>query len=170
MLSKAERSAISKLILARPEVLAKVSAAAKGRIFTKDHREALSRANHSRSAELVGRIASKLRGKNHSDEHKLKIGLTSRGRKHSAETKMKIGAKQTGPTSETMVKILESRKLFTEKRRQERTHFVCKVHGPIPLIECYARIGQTRYECSTCRKERGAKYRLRQVQTAQIAT
>jgi hypothetical protein len=157
--SKAKRILSSKEVLARPEVKAKLSAAAKGRIFTEEHREKLSAANLARSPEMITSIGAKGVGRLVTPKTREKISEKNRLRRHSEDSKKKIGAHNIG-------RALSLNAITTSvARRRERaaakTHFHCKVHGPILLKKCFKRKNGNskfpRYECKICKLTQKAR-------------
>ena len=121
--------------------------------FTQEHREKLTSANLSRSPELIAKIGAKGIGREASVETRKKIAEKNSLRRHSEETKERIGAHNKGHAlSSEAVSISVSRR---RERAAEKTHFTCKVHGPILLRDCFKRKNGIssfpRYECKTCK-------------------
>ena len=151
--SKAKRAALSKEKLSDPLTKEKMSAANSGRVFSLEHRAKLSVANHERDPKFLEVSIAKLRGRKLSPEHVSKT-RNFKGQKHTSEAKAKISAFNKGkaPAALAIENSVNSRR----ERAASRTHFVCKVHGPIPIAECNRRSQKNssfpRYECKKCKR------------------
>ncbi len=128
----------------------------KGKQLSAAHRSKIGVASRSRSRELVEQIASKLRGRPLTEVHRQKIGSKSRGRVHTPETLAKISTacKGRAPIASAIANSIT----FRKKRAAGRTHFDCRVHGPMLLSECYRR-ENGRPECRVCRRSAGLRRR-----------
>jgi len=154
----------------RPGFREKASAVSKAS-WTPEYRQKMSKISkevHSRP-EIVA-LGSSFKGKHHSDESKRKISEVQRGKKLSNDHKEKIRQASSGRklSTEARAKISAAMKgrrpsdaaiknggATLKRLSLERTHFNCKVHGPIPIGECHKKIGlKVRYECIVCRKAR----------------
>jgi len=119
----------TKLALSCSEIRAKMSASSKIALSRPEVRAKMSAFMKMRSPEVIAKIAASNRGKKRSPEQIEKSRIIMNNRLHSsyylAQQAARIAAK---------------------------THFNCKTHGQILLIECYQRqcCGQIRYECREC--------------------
>lgn len=133
--SKAKRTAISKEICARPEVLARISFVARRPMSS------------SQRAEL----AAFRTGKRHSAGTIDKIRLKSLGNKHALGKKLSATSKEKQRASLRRVMPLVSVKLrrYLTDDDGNVTHKVCTVHGVIPVAECLVYLGP-RVLCREC--------------------
>lgn len=115
------RVANNKGVPHKPESIAKISAALRGKKFTAEHRAKIALANRNRSPELLARIIASRRGYRHSPETREKLSTQAKRRdpstrKHSLETIMKISAARWKHSDESKAKM----KAHWAKLRQER--------------------------------------------------
>jgi len=156
--SRAKRVTAAKIALSRPEVRAKIEAHNPRRVFTSETRAKLSAANLKRleDPDFVRRLSENAKGRPKSPETIEKLRLTSAGRVKSPEELAKMSAVNVGRkhSPEHLARIAAKRKLRDATRIASRTHFECRKHGSIPLVECYQKKvhDHTRYECRECRK------------------
>lgn len=67
-----------------------------GKKLTEEHIKKLSNAKQGKTYADMGRKDSPLKGRNISDDHKIKIGLSSKGRVHSEPTKNRMSESKIG--------------------------------------------------------------------------
>ena len=75
-----------------------------------------------------------------------------------SRAKLSAASKAMWKDKECVAKKIESFKKQAAKKRDNRTHFDCKKHGPILLNECYSKVDKRRnlvtYSCITCDREK----------------
>ena len=104
------------------ETKAKIGAAHKGKIVSKETREKLSK--HNKGIPLSEERKAKMKGNIISEETREKISNALKGKPKSAETKEKMKASRTKEYKENLSKKLSGRKLSAEhiKKLKQRTH------------------------------------------------
>jgi hypothetical protein len=108
---------------------AKISAAAKGRLFSEETRSKLSAVGKNMSKERRAKMSELHKGKTNSEETKAKMSEAKKGKTHSEETKAKISAAHKGKSSwnkgkthseETKAKMSEAKKGKTNSEESKR--------------------------------------------------
>lgn len=163
--SKAKRSAASKEVTSRPDVLAKISAAAAGRVVTKAQRQQLASARRGKkhSVETIAKIAEA--NKNIPEARRAKLSAASKRAWMRPEVRAKIVSANTGRrhSQETRSRIGAASKKFMQELRIERrryvevdgkiTHKMCPHHGLVPVADCSIGMyknGEPRVLCLKC--------------------
>jgi hypothetical protein len=110
----------------------KVSAAAKGKPKTEEHKKKLSEAGKGNvpwntgktkeNNEAVKRYAESLKGRIFTDEHRAKLSESHKGKANTEEQKAKISAKLKGRimSEETKKKMSEARKRIWEEKKNAK--------------------------------------------------
>ena len=113
------------------ETKQKRSKAMKGRVFTPEHRENLSRANtgHATSAETREKLRAVHLGRKLSQDHIQKLIKAQAGHRHSEETKQKIREAALRVSDETRQKLSEA---TTRRHARERCRRMSRSDPQMP--------------------------------------
>jgi len=143
--SRAKRIEISRHIQALPDVKRKISIAAK-----KAHRDGRCKPPIL-THEIIEKNASRSRGRKFSDKARMNIKLAAVGRSISNDCKAKIA------------KTISEKAKTKFQQDGSPTNKLCKVHGIVPIENCYVRTGEsdTGRPYLICKKCKNSKVMLR---------
>jgi group I intron endonuclease len=129
-----------------------------GMVWTEERREKTLEA--IRAPEAIAKMSQASRKAKSSSEFRAKVSAEAAARWEDPEMRAKQVAAQSAGQKvahaarpERRVKSAAARRITIAKKRAERTHFDCKIHGRIPLSDCYehkhgAKLSS--FECKVC--------------------